>query len=728
MRKKREIAITALCIAVTLVLYILFFLDFHGIYSDKAISFFLIFESVLFIVVAVSFSWGNLVYQFARLGYLRRRASHSPASRDELERFYGLGNAPALTVLIPSYKEEIHVLRQTILSAALLEYPNRRITVLIDNPPDVTGQDASELQATRHMIRSLNEALASLAEPMKLECERFLQREDPDLQLERIRLSTLYQTAAKHLDHWVAAYTASGEKAFAHHDRLFVERVLLVLREEHRRRAAELVASQPDAARITREYKRLAALFSVEIGSFERKRYENLSHEPNKAMNLNSYIGLMGRSFRREYNHGRQWLVEYPGAECSFAIPDSDYVLTLDADSVLLPDYALRLIKIMEADPRIAVAQTPYSAFPGAPDQLERMAGATTDLQYIVHQGFTSCDATYWVGANAMLRLDALKEIVQMTRERGYIVPVFIQDRTVIEDTGSTVDLIARGWKLYNYPERLAYSATPPDFGSLVIQRRRWANGGLIILPALLKHLLGQFRFAQPRLAEAFMRIHYLCSPALSSLGLLAILLYPFDDEFTTVWLVATAVPYYLLYGRDLLQSGYRASDLLRVYALILLLLPVNVSGVLRSIQQMVTGRKSAFARTPKIAGRTASPAHHILFLWLFAAFLILRTFFGLQEARYGHAAFAAANAAAYIYALSVFVGWRNAWVDIIAPLKGLWLPRGADQWPQNGITGPSYQFETVLTIPTIRASTGERVGPQLETFPQSTNVPPAVK
>ena len=32
--------------------------------------------------------------------------------------------------------------------------------------------------------------------------------------------------------------------------------------------------------------------------SFERKQYVSLSHEANKAMNLNSYIGLMGGRYR----------------------------------------------------------------------------------------------------------------------------------------------------------------------------------------------------------------------------------------------------------------------------------------------------------------------------------------------------------------------------------------------------------------------------------------------
>src|SRR5438093_9043608 len=57
--------------------------------------------------------------------------------------------------------------------------------------------------------------------------------------------------------------------------------------------------TRPDPASVDllSEYRRLAALFKVEVTSFERKQYTNLSHEPNKAMNLNSYLGLMGKSF-----------------------------------------------------------------------------------------------------------------------------------------------------------------------------------------------------------------------------------------------------------------------------------------------------------------------------------------------------------------------------------------------------------------------------------------------
>jgi len=56
-------------------------------------------------------------------------------------------------------------------------------------------------------------------------------------------------------------------------------------------------------------------------------------------------------------------------------------------------------------------------------------------------------------------------------------------------------------------------------------------------------------------------------------------------------------------YGRDLVRIGYRLRDLVRVYALNLLLIPVNLGGVFKSIQQGITRRKIPFGRTPKVPG-----------------------------------------------------------------------------------------------------------------------------
>jgi cellulose synthase/poly-beta-1,6-N-acetylglucosamine synthase-like glycosyltransferase len=50
-------------------------------------------------------------------------------------------------------------------------------------------------------------------------------------------------------------------------------------------------------------------------------------------------------------------------------VPNPDYVVTLDADSMLLPGYCLRLVHLLEQNEHrdMAIAQTPYSASPARP-------------------------------------------------------------------------------------------------------------------------------------------------------------------------------------------------------------------------------------------------------------------------------------------------------------------------------------------------------------------------
>ena len=249
---------------------------------------------------------------------------------------------------------------------------------------------------------------------------------------------------------------------------------------------------------------------------------------------------------------------------------------------------------------------------------------------------------------------------------------MYIQDRTVIEDTGATVDLIRRGWRLHNHPERLAYSATPPDFGSLIIQRRRWANGGLIIFPDLLRYRRERAG-SPPSLMELLMRAHYLCSPALVSLAVLLLLALPLDGPLASVWLPATALPYYALYARDLLACGYRWRELPYVYALNLMLLPVNLAGVLRSLQQIITGRKSSFGRTPKIDTRTPTPAVHVLLQFALIAGTVTLAVHYLLAEHYYLALFCAANAGALLAGLVVLIGVPAACADLVRPVCHGW-------------------------------------------------------
>jgi cellulose synthase (UDP-forming) len=380
-------------------------------------------------------------------------------------------------------------------------------------------------------------------------------------------------------------------------------------------------------------------------------------------MNLNSYIALMGsRISDRHTERGRE-ITQVPDTAPGLDVPDPDYVLTLDADSLLEPRYTVRLVHFLERaeNARVAVAQTPYSAIPNASRRLERIAGATTDIQYVIHQGFTAHGATYWVGANALLRKQALDDIAATVRDErsGVEFVRYIHDRTVIEDTESSVDLVHRGWDLFNYPARLSYSATPPDFGALVVQRRRWANGGLLILPKLLRVIMR--RSSRPGPVGAFMRLHYLVSIAAVNIGLIALFLIPFADWYMNICLPLSCIAYFALYAHDLRLAGYRARDILRVYALNLMLIPVNLGGVARSIRQAITGKGTPFLRTPKVRDPTMAPALYMATPILLVVALALGGVLNALNGRAMTAVASGANALLLLYAVAAFMGWRIA-------------------------------------------------------------------
>ncbi len=644
--------------------------------------------------------YGGLVYQFARWGHYRRLISPDEPHPGRLDDLFAPDADPGLlTVLVPSYREELEVVRQTVLSAALQEYPDRRVVVLVDDPPTPDQpKHAAALAAVRGLPAQVHDLFADQARRLAGEEGGFVVRtggrtalSPEELCEEAGRVANLYERCARWLDD-----QAAREAAQDHTARLF-SRLTFSARAAACRECAGEVASACRARTLTlagleRHYHRLARMFAVEVTVFERKRYANLSHAANKAMNLNAYISLLARRWREvprpDGLHLEPHLVplvprrpDESATHSMVDVPASRWLLTVDADSLLVHDYAARLVASMSAPEhaRTAVMQTPYSAVPGATGPVERTAGATTDIMHVVHQGSTHFGATYWVGANALLRTAALADIATTVREGGKDVTRFIQDRTVIEDTESTVDLVDAGWRLHNYPARLAYSATPADYGSLLIQRQRWANGGLLILPKLLS---SYWRSGlRGRVSEAAMRVHYLVSIAVSNIALLVLMLVPPPEDVPVVLLAATSLPYFALYARDLRLIGRRRRDLLEVYALNLLLLPVNLGGVLMSLRQSLTGRRIPFVRTPKVSDRIAAPAGYIA---LTLALVVLWCTGAVVDAAAGrdlHAAMGALNTAVLTVAIARYIGWRDALVDLSAPVRSR-LDRGARRLP----------------------------------------------
>ncbi|WP_207225864.1 glycosyltransferase family 2 protein [Blastococcus saxobsidens] len=651
--------------------------------EGKADSARLVIEAIVYLLLITGLATSAMAYLITRIGFFYRSRAHTRASRAVLDAFFDQPAAP-VTVLVPSYQEDERVIRTTLLSAALQEYPALHVVLLVDDPQNPTTNRA------RALLEDARALPGSIMAQLEVPAGRFRAARDA---FERAvaggtgraataddvrELAGHYRFAVE----WLHELGARHE-TIDHTDVFFVDHVVGALAADLGTVGEALASAADEGAvlagdRLLQLYRRLTATFGARVSSFERKRYRSLSHEPNKAMNLNSYIGLMGGSYREVQTPVGLALVRSTARAADLAVEEPEYVLTLDADSMLLPEYAARMVHLLSqsAHSRVAVAQTPYSSFPGSATRLERISGASTDLQHIVHQGMTQYDATFWVGANAVLRKRALDDIVEVDYDGDFEIRRYIQDRTVIEDTESTIDLGVHGWALLNYPERLAYSATPPDFGSLCIQRQRWANGGLLILSKLREQVRARrARGERNRFGELFLRVNYMASIFWSSVCLVVMLFYPFNAELLNPLLLLVSVPYFLTMAGDLRATGYRRTDVLRIYGFNLILLPVNLSGSFASILQLITGEKSAFKRTPKVRDRTTAGAVFLLAPLALIAFSAYTVVVDIQSQHWGHLVFAGLNTALATYAMVAFVGLGNTAVDLWVHLRD-WLYR----------------------------------------------------
>lgn len=677
----RKIALSRIAIVATVIFWSMYFLSIiirQFIDGPQSYNFTMEAFSYLFVMSFLTFS--ALMYLVARQGAFQRFSKHIRIPRAILDQHFST-NRPSLTVLVPSYDEEPHVIRKTLLSAALQEYPNMRIILLLDDNPSPTSPvKKARLEATRNLSRNIE---TFLSEPHARFRKALSDFEQEYKSKKTMSKETVLKLAVQYS--WAAAWLkkqADAEKIEDHVDVFFTDQVLRELANDLELVEEALTISVWEGAKLSKErvrqlYDRLVWIFSAKVEVFERKKYASLSHEANKAMNLNAYIGLMGGTYREEDTPEGTILVpvtkKRPG---DIHIPDSEFILTLDADSILLRDYCLRLVYFLEQPDNadVAVTQTPYSSFRGAFTRIERLAGATTDIQHILHQGMSRYGATFWVGANAVIRKKALEEIAQTEWVGGFEIKRYIQDRTVIEDTESSIDLALHGWKLINYPERLSYSATPPDFGSLIVQRRRWANGGLLILPKLWAQIRARkSRGELVSLTEVMLRLNYMASISWATFGLVFLLAYPYDGRLLSPLVILAATPYFLAMASDLKYCGYNYSDIFRIYGFNLILLPVNLAGVLKSMQQALTGKKIPFARTPKVKNRTAAALPYVLSPLFIIGFSLFTVWRNVEGENWGNAAFAGFNALAATWAVITYIGVKNMFVDIWLGLTN-WL------------------------------------------------------
>lgn len=129
-------------------------------------------EGVLYMTIVTTLIFSALVYLTTRQGALYRFIRHERVPRAMLDDHFAHNYDKGITVLIPSYVEQPKVVEKTIWSAALQEFPDLAVVLLIDDPPHPNNDEARAiLKASRELMPKV---LAELAAP----AERFTKARD----------------------------------------------------------------------------------------------------------------------------------------------------------------------------------------------------------------------------------------------------------------------------------------------------------------------------------------------------------------------------------------------------------------------------------------------------------------------------------------------------------------------------------------------------------------------
>ncbi len=257
--------------------------------------------------------------------------------------------------------------------------------------------------------------------------------------------------------------------------------------------------------------------------------------------------------------------------------------LCLDSDSDMTLPAVLRLVRVMAADPRLAILQATFSAPPPVPGRTTRFA---RDFA-LGHRGGMRIWATgqawwqgdqgpYW-GHNAALR-------VAPFRAHCRLGPLPDGSAILSHDHVEAARLHAAGWKVRVLPDESgSMEGTPPTLPDYLGRDVRWAAGNMQYRFLLRDRSLG--RIGRLQMAQAI--LHYALTPAWFALLPLAAwtaLAMPRPASLPLVAAAlaagwgASALPKLLGHAESLLPPGARArraADALREVGLGLLLDPI---------------------------------------------------------------------------------------------------------------------------------------------------------
>lgn len=184
---------------------------------------------------------------------------------------------------------------------------------------------------------------------------------------------------------------------------------------------------------------------------------------------------------------------------------DFDFALVLDADSMMTAATVRRLVRIMQADPHLAILQ-PTVAGCGAETSFARLFGFGhrhgARLWATGQAWWQGPEGPYW-GHNALLRTAAFRHDARL--------PVLPDGSCILShDHAEAALLHAAGWAVRVLPEDAgSFERHPPDLLALFSRDLRWAAGNL-----QYRHLLRRREFSRLGRFQMLQAIlHYVLTP-----------------------------------------------------------------------------------------------------------------------------------------------------------------------------------------------------------------------
>lgn len=162
-----------------------------------------------------------------------------------------------------------------------------------------------------------------------------------------------------------------------------------------------------------------------------------------------------------------------------------DYFVVLDADSLMTGDLLARLVRTMDADPRLGLVQTVPRLLDGTTrfQHLQQFAGSVYGpVAAAGLAAFNGRDGNYW-GHNAIIRTTAFAAAAGLPELPGK-APFggHIQSHDFVE----ACLLLRAGWAVTMVPEaKGSYEGSPPGLIEYAARERRWAQGNMQHLSVL---------------------------------------------------------------------------------------------------------------------------------------------------------------------------------------------------------------------------------------------------